>query len=44
MFKMLDLSIALKSTEKPYTFPLRDSSFKSSLSNSLDMFPRQNGD
>ena len=44
MFKMLDLSTALYSTEKSYTFPLKDTSFKSLLSNSLDMLPRQNRD
>ena len=32
------------STEKLYTFPLKDTSFKSSLSDSLDMLPRQNRD
>ena len=31
MFKVLDLSIALQSTEKSYTFPLKDTSFKSLL-------------
>ena len=32
------------STEKLYTFPLKDTSFKSLLSDSLDMLPRQNRD
>ena len=44
MFKMLDLSIALSSNEKSYTFPLKDNSFKPSLSNSFYMLPRQNWD
>ena len=41
---MLDLSIALQPTEKSYTFLLKDTSFKSSLSTLLDMLPRQNWD
>ena len=44
MFKVLDLSIALQSTEKSYTFPLKDTSFKSLLQTSLDMPSRQNWD
>ena len=39
---MLDLPITLQSTEKSYTFPLKDTPFKSSLSNSSDILPRQN--
>ena len=42
MFKMLDLSIASKLTEKTYTFPLKYTSSVSAGSNLLDMFPRQN--
>ena len=39
---MLELSIASLPTEKSYTFPLKDTSFKTSPSNLLDMLPRQN--
>ena len=39
---MLDISIASQSTEKSYTFPLKDTSLKFSLLNSLAMLPRQN--
>ena len=41
MCKMSDLSIASSPTEKSYTFSLKDTSFKSSLSNLIDIFPRQ---
>ena len=42
MFKMFDLSIESKSTEKSHIFPLKDTSFKSSLLHSSDALPRQN--
>ena len=38
---MSDLSKALKSTEKPYTFSFKDSSLDSVAPNS-DIFPKQN--
>ena len=41
MFIASDLSTALQSTEKPYTYLFKDTS---SASNLLDMLPRQNGD
>ena len=41
MFKASDLSTALQSTEKPYTYLFKDTS---SASNLLDMLPKQNGD
>ena len=42
MFKMFDLSIESKSTEKSHIFPLKDTSFKSSLLHSSDALPIQN--
>ena len=44
MFKMLGLLIVSESTKKLYTFPLKDTSFKSLRKNSLDMLLRQNWD
>ena len=37
MFNMPDLSIALQSTEKSYTFPFKDNSLDSVAPNPLDM-------
>ena len=37
MFKLQDLSIALKSTERSYTFSVKDTSYELTLSNLLDM-------
>ena len=37
MFNMSHLSIILKSTEKPHTFALKDTSIDSVASNSIDM-------
>ena len=37
MFKLQDLSIALTSTERSYTFCFKGTSYKLTLSNSLDM-------
>ena len=42
MFNMSDLSVALQSTGKSYTFPFKDTSLDSVAPNSLDMLPRQN--
>ena len=42
MFNMSDLSIELQSTEKSYTFPIKDTSLDWILLNLLDMIPRQN--
>ena len=42
MFSMSDLSIALQSTEKSYTFPLKDTSLTSIASDISGTFPRQN--
>ena len=42
MFNMSDLSRALQSTEKSYTFPLKDTSLTSIASDISGMFPRQN--
>ena len=37
MFKLQDLSIALKSTERSYTFSFKDTSYELTLANLLDM-------
>ena len=42
MFNMSDLSIALQSTEKSSTFPLKDTSLTSIASDISGTFPRQN--
>ena len=42
MFNMSDLSIELKSTEKSYTFPFKDTSLDSVALNPLEILPRQN--
>ena len=42
MFQMSDLSIALKSAKKSYTFPFQEMSLESVAPNSLDMLHRQN--
>ena len=42
MFKMLDLSKELKSTEKSCIFPLKGTSLDSVAPDPLDMFHRQN--
>ena len=41
MFNMSDLSIALQSTEKAYTFPFKDIFLDSIAPNPLDMLPKQ---
>ena len=41
MFNMSDLSIALQSTEKSYTFPFKGTSIESITPNPLNMLPRQ---
>ena len=38
---MSDLSIALQSTEKAYTFPFKDILLDSVAANPLDMLPKQ---
>ena len=42
MFNMSDLSIEFYSTEKPFTFPLKDNSLDSIALNPLEILPRQN--
>ena len=42
MFNMSYLSIELQSTEKPYTFPIKDTSLGSLALNLLDILQRQN--
>ena len=42
MFNMSDLSRDLESTEKPYTFPFKDTCLDSLALNSLEVLPRQN--
>ena len=41
MLNMSDLSIELKSTEKSYTFPFKDTFLDSVVLNPLDILPRQ---
>ena len=42
MFNMSNLSIALQSTEKSSTFPLKDTPLTSIASDISGIFPRQN--
>ena len=42
MFNMSDISIELKSTEKSYTFPFKDTSPDSLLPNPSDIIRKQN--
>ena len=42
MFKMLDLSMELQSTEKSYLFSSKETSLETIVPNLLDMLPGQN--